>query len=343
MKAVLIHQHGGLEQIRLEEVDTPQVKPGRILVRTKAASLNHLDLFVVGGIPGLKLAMPHILGSDAAGEVAAVGEGVDRLAVGDRVMLNACLWCGYCEFCIQGEESLCTRLRLIGEHVAGAYAEYFLVPEANLEKIPNGLSFEKAAAFSLVFQTAWRMIKSRARIEPGEDVFIHGVGGGVSSAALQIVKLAGGRAFVSSSSDEKLGRARDLGADFCYNYAQTDVVKEVLRETRRRGVDIVVDNVGASTWAQSIRLVRRGGRIVTCGATTGVNVETQLALVFWKQIGIFGSTMSNRREYRELVRLLGQGRLKPVVDKIFPLQEVNQALQYLQAGKQFGKVVLRVD
>ncbi len=340
MKAILIHQHGGLDQVQFEEIDRRQVGPGHILVRMKAAALNHLDLLVVEGFPALKLEMPHILGADGAGVVEALGEDVERFSVGDRVMLNAVLSCEECEFCRQGEHSMCIRLRLVGEHAPGTFAEYFLVPAVNLEKIPSAVSFEEAAAFSLVFQTAWRMLKTRAGLKAGDDVFIHGVGGGVCSAALQIVKLLGGRAFVSSSSDKKLEQARAMGADYCYSCEQTNVVKEVFRETAKRGVDVVVDNVGESTWMQSLQMVRRGGKIVTCGATTGPNPKTEIRIIFWKQIDILGSTMSNRSEYRELIGLLGEGRLKPVIDKTFPLAEGRQALKHLQGQKQFGKVLL---
>ena len=343
MKALLIHGHGDLERVCFEEIEKPRCGSGHVLVRTKAAALNHLDLFVLKGIPGQKLHMPHILGSDGAGVVEAVGDGVTHLSTGDRVMLNACLWCGRCEFCIQGEQSLCIKLRLVGEHSHGTYAEFFLVPAANLEKIPENVSFQEASAFSLVFQTAWRMLTTRARIRPGEDIFIHGIGGGVSSAALQIVKLCGGRAFVSSSSDEKLKQAEKLGADYCYNYTKEDVASQVLRQTTKRGVDLVVDSVGRSTWPQSLRMVRRGGRIVSCGATTGSNPESEIGLIFWKQISILGSTMSNRREYGELITLLAQGKLKPVIAKTFPLAQGKRALEFLRSGRQFGKIVLVAD
>ena len=340
MKAILIHQHGGLDQIQFEEIDRRQIEPGYILVKMKAAALNHLDLLVLEGFPALNLEMPHILGADGAGVVEALGEGVERFSVGDRVMLNAAMSCEECEFCRQGEHSMCIRLRLVGEHSHGTFAEYFLVPAVNLEKIPSSVSFEEAAAFSLVFQTAWRMLKTRVGLKAGDDVFIHGIGGGVCSAALQIVKLLGGRAFVSSSSDNKLEKARAMGADFCYSCEQTNVVKEVYRDTAKRGVDVVVDNVGESTWIQSLQMVRRGGKIVTCGATSGPNPKTESRIIFWKQIDILGSTMSNRSEYRELIGLLREGRLKPVIDRTFPLAEGRQALAHLQGQKQFGKVVL---
>ena len=340
MKALLIYQHGGLEQVRFEEIDDPEIGPGLVRVKTRATSLNHLDLHVVGGLPGRDLAMPHVLGSDGAGLVDETGEGADRFSIGDRVMLNAVLSCGKCEFCMEGQHSLCVKLGLVGENSGGTHGEYFVVPEANLRKIPEQVAFEEAAAFSLVFQTAWRMLKTRAHIRPGDDVFIHGIGSGVSTAALKIVKLSGGRVFASSSSDEKLKRAHQAGADFCYNYTKTDVVQEVLGATGKRGVDIVVDTVGDATWVQSIKLARKGGKIVTCGATSGPNPKTEIRLIFWKQLEILGSTMSNQQEYDEVVALLGQEKLKPVIDKTFPLSEGKQALEYLQEQKQFGKVVL---
>ncbi len=342
MKALLIHQHGGLEQIRFEEIDDPQAGSGQVRVRTQATSLNHLDLHILGGLPGRALAMPHILGSDGAGLVDETGGGADRFSIGDRVMLNAVLSCGKCEFCLESQHSLCVKLRLVGENSSGTHGEYCVVPEATLRKIPESISFEEAAAFSLVFQTAWRMLKTRARIRSGDDVFIHGIGSGVSTAALKIVKLYGGRVFASSSSDEKLKLARQAGADFCYNYTNSDVVKEVLGTTGKRGVDIVVDTVGAATWVQSIQLARKGGKIVTCGATSGPNPPTDIRSIFWKQLEILGSTMSSQQEYQEVVDLLAAEKLKPVVDKTFPLSEGKEALQYLQEQKQFGKVVLVV-
>lgn len=343
MKALLYRGHGGLEQVEFGEIERPALVPGHVLVRTRAAALNHLDLFVLAGIPGIQLEMPHIPGSDGAGVVEAAGQGVTRFSPGDRVMLNAVLSCERCEFCLQGEHSLCIRMGLVGEHGTGTFAEFFLVPEANLEKIPERVGFAEAAAFSLVFQTAWRMLRTRARLAPGEDVFIHGIGGGVSTAALAIVQLAGGRPFVSSSSDEKLERARRLGAEFTYNYIRTDVVEEVLRQTAKRGVDVVVDSVGDATWVQSLKLVRRGGRVVTCGATTGANPATEIRLIFWKQIQILGSTMCNRREYREVVGLLGRGKLEPAIDRVLPLPEGKKALELLQQGAHFGKIVLAID
>lgn len=340
MKALLYRDHGNLDQVYVGEAERPRPGAGEVLVRTHAAAFNHLDLFVLAGIPGIELTMPHIPGSDGAGIVAEVGAGVTRFSPGQGVMLNACLWCGQCEFCLAGEQSLCVKLHLIGEHRPGTMAEFFAAPEANLELIPEGVEHRQAAAFSLVFQTAWRMLHTRAGLRAGEDVFIHGIGGGVSSAALKICKLAGARVFVTSSSDEKLEKARQEGADFTYNYIDQDVVREGLRETDKRGFDVVVDNVGKKTWLQSLKLVRKGGRIVTCGATTGPDPETEIRLIFWKQIQILGSTMSSSAEYRRLVRLLGRGVLRPTIDRVFPLEEGREALRYLQQSKQYGKILL---
>ena len=297
---------------------------------------------VIAGLPGVRLTMPHVLGSDAAGIVDSVGPGVTRFAPGDRVLLNPLVSCGVCEFCIQGQQSLCVKVGILGEHQSGAFAEYFLAPEANLELIPDQIGFEQAAAFSLVFQTAWRMLISRGRLRAGEDILIHGAGSGVSTASIQIAKHSGARVFVTSSSDEKLESARRLGADFAYNYGSQNVVESVMQDTGKRGVDVVVDSVGSATWGQSLRAVRRGGRVLTCGATTGPNPPAEIHFIFWKQLELIGSTMSSRSEHREVVRLLGAGKLTPVIDRVFPLERGREALEYLQQGKQFGKVVLEV-
>ncbi|HSR52029.1 MAG TPA: zinc-binding dehydrogenase [Acidobacteriota bacterium] len=343
MKALYFEEHGKLDNLRFGDQPVPQPREGEVLVRTQAASINHLDLYVIGGLPGVTLDMPHIPGSDGAGVVESLGDGVSQLREGDRVMLNACVWCGRCEFCLSGEHSQCVRLKILGEHRKGTFAEYFVAPQSSLSVIPPQASFEEAAACSLVFQTAWRMLISRAKLGAGQDLFIHGIGGGVSTACLQIGKLVGARVFVTSSSCDKLERATELGADFTYNYKDEDVVKAVSQQTGKRGVDVVVDSVGHATWLQSLKIVRRGGKIVTCGATTGPNPDTEIRLIFWKQIGILGSTMSNAAEYAQVVKLLDRGQIKPVIDRVFPLSEGRQALEYVRSQQQFGKVVLRPD
>lgn len=343
MKALFIEAHGTVDVVRFGSIPDPQPGRGQVRVAMKAAALNHLDLFVVGGLPGLALQMPHVLGADGAGVVDAAGEAVTSVKPGDRVMLNPLLSCGSCEFCRAGEHSLCIKVGIVGEHQQGTLAEYFVVPEENLHRIPDGVGFEEAAAFSLVFQTAWRMLMSRGRLRAGEDLLIHGIGSGVSLAALAIGKLTGARVFVTSSSDSKLEKAKALGADFLYNYREHDITRAVLSETGKRGVDVVVDSVGAGTWIQSLQSVRKGGRIVTCGATAGPNPAEEIRLIFWKQIEIIGSTMSNQAEYAQVVRLLGNGKLRPVIDRVFALEGGREAIEHLHNAAQFGKVVITVD
>ncbi len=340
MKALAIPHHGTIDDIQILDLDTPSPGEGQVLVRTRAGALNRLDLFVVAGLPGVKLPMPHVLGSDGAGEVAEIGSGVKGFQPGDRVMLNPCIWCDRCEFCRRGEQSLCVRLRLLGEHVAGTLADYFVASAGSLTGIPEEVDYPQAAAFSLVHQTAWRLLITRGCLRPGEDVFIHGIGGGVATASLSIARLAGARVFVSSSDDSKLERARELGATFAFNYEKEDILDQVRTITSKRGVDLVVDSVGEKTWLQSLKMVSKGGRIVTCGATTGPNPRTEIRLIFWKQISILGSTMSNVTEFNRVVKLLGQGQLQPVIDSVLPLEQGREAFSRLSQGKQFGKIVL---
>jgi NADPH:quinone reductase-like Zn-dependent oxidoreductase len=340
MKAALFREFGGPDRVHLEEVPTPTPAAGEALVRVRACALNHLDLWVLGGLPALKTPLPFWTGCDIAGEVAAVGSGVSDVGAGARVAVNPSLWCGTCEWCIQGEDSMCVRYRILGEHTVGGLAEFVSVPAGNLLPLPAHVSFEEAAAFILVNLTAWRMLVTQAALRPAETLLILGVGGGVSSAAVQIGKLCGARVFVTSSSDEKLRRARELGADDGVNYATTDWTKAVREWTGKRGVEVVLDNVGAATWTGSLRSLASGGRLVTCGATTGPIGETDIRLVFWKQLRIIGSTMSNRTEFLDVMGQLFASRLRAVVDRTFPLAETAAALTMLQKGQQFGKIVV---
>ena len=342
MKAAVFHEFGGPEKIGIEEVPTPEPAGGQVRVRVRACALNHLDLFVLGCIPALKTPLPFWTGCDIAGEIDAVGPGVSGLAAGARVAVNPSIWCGACEWCIQGQESMCVRYGIIGEHAVGGLAEHVVVPATNCLPLPDHVPFEQAAAFILVNMTAWRMLVSQAALRPGERVLILGVGGGVSSAAVQIAKLCGARVFVTSSSDEKLRRARALGADEGVNYATGDWGKAVREWTGRRGVDVVLDSVGAATWAGSIRALASGGRLVTCGATSGPIGETDIRIVFWRQLRIIGSTMASRKEFLDVMGQLFAGRLRPVVDRTFPLAETPAALTLLQKGEQFGKIVIAV-
>ena len=327
--------------LRYEEVPTPAPGPGQVLIGLRAAALNHLDLFVrTGQTPGVTL--PHIGGADGAGVVLANGPGSARYPVGTRVFFDPGLSDGTCDYCARGEHSLCDRWEILGEHRDGTFAQAVVMPEINLRPIPGELSFEEAAAFPLVFLTAWRMLMTKARVIPGESVLILGIGGGVALAALQIAKHAGARVFVTSSSAEKLQRAQALGADVLINHRETDFSKEVWRITEKRGIDVIVDNVGAATWDRSIRALARGGRLVICGATSGPKPEEDLRRLFVKQVTIYGSTMGTRHDWAQLNRLLAAKTLRPIVDRVFTLEQAAEAQRRMEEQEQFGKIVLSI-
>jgi NADPH:quinone reductase-like Zn-dependent oxidoreductase len=341
MKALAFREFGGPDKLRLEDVPDPTIKPHEVLVRVKACALNHLDLFVREGIPALKTPLPFWTGCDIAGEVAEVGAGVQGVKAGDRVAVNPNLTCDRCEFCAAGEDSLCVRYGILGEHVPGGLAEYVAVRGDNVLPLPAHVSDEDAASFILTNMTAWRMVVTQGKVGPGQDVLVLGVGGGVSSTAVQIAKLCGARVIVTSSSDAKLEKARGLGADVGINYkTNPEWVKQVFEATGKRGVDVVIENVGAATWKDSIRSLKGGGRLVTCGSTSGPVGETLIPLVFWKQVHLIGSTMANRREFNDVMRLFFQGRLKAIIDEVVPLKDGAAAQARLAEGKQFGKIVL---
>jgi len=341
VKAIRFHEHGGPEVLRYEEAPTPKPGSGEVLVALRAAALNHLDLFARSGlIPGVPL--PHTGGADGAGLVAAAGPGAGRYPVGTRVFFDPGLSDGTCDYCARGEHSLCDTWEILGEHRDGTFAQAVVMPEVNLRPIPEGLSFEEAAAFPLVFLTAWRMVISKARIVPGETVLILGIGGGVALAALQIAKHVGARVFVTSGSQEKLDRARAMGADVLINHKATDFSKEVWGITHKRGVDVVIDNVGAATWAGSIRALARGGRLVTCGATSGPKPDEDIRRIFQKQVTIYGSTMGTRHDWEQLNRLLAAKTLRPTVDRTFPLEQMAEAQTLMERGEQFGKIVVAI-
>lgn len=343
MRALTLDAVGGLDRLAVREVPRPEIEsPGDVRVRVHAAALNRLDLFVVDGLPGVTYAFPHILGSDGAGVVESVGTGVHGLHPGDRVMINPGISCGGCPACTAGEESECATFRVVGEHRPGTAAEYVVLPAENLARVPPDMPWLAAAAFSLATLTAWRMLTTRAALRAGETALIWGIGGGVAIAALQVARYLGARTIVTSSADAKLERARGLGADATVNHATGDVVAEVRRMTGGRGADVVVDSVGQARWQDSLRALRRGGRLVSCGATTGPMVSIDLRRLFWHQWSLLGSTMGNRREYDEIVALAHQGRLWPVVDLAVPLADGPAAYARLQRGEQMGKLVLEV-
>ena len=341
MKAVFFRRHGGNEVLEYGDWPDPRPGPGEVVVGIRAAAANHLDIFVRNGIPNVPL--PQVPGADGSGVVEELGPGVAGLTPGDRVLIQPGLFDNACEFCRAGEQSLCVKFRIVGEHAPGTFAEKAVVPARNLFPIPEKLSFEQAAAFPLSYQTAWRLIVGRGAVRPGDTVLIHGVGGGVAWAALEIALLAGARVIATTSSEAKAEEAREAGAELVIDYTAGDVGEAVRAHTGKRGVDVVVDSVGEKTWMTSLKAVRRGGRIVTCGATTGPNPAEEIRLIYWKQISILGSTMANDREFRALLATVASGRLLPRIDRVLPLSRAAQAYRILEEGRQFGKIVLVPD
>ena len=347
MRAVVLTATGGIEHLQISAVpDAPAPQAGEVRVAIRAAALNHLDLFVADGLPGVADRFPHIVGADGAGVVESVGPQVTAVGQGDTVMLNPGVSDYTCEFCKAGEHSLCVTYHMLGEHLPGTIAELVTVPVQNVARIPAlspELTWAEAAAFSLVTLTAWRMLVTRAQLRTAETVLVWGIGGGVSLAALRIAKLFGARVIATSSDDAKLAAAKQLGADVTLNHKTQKVSQEVRALTNKRGVDIVVENVGAATWDDSLRCLRRGGRLVTCGATSGPQVSLDLRRLFWHHWSLLGSTMGNAAEYAEIVRRLGNGELRPIVDRVYPMVQVRQAYERLAKGEQLGKVVVEVS
>jgi NADPH:quinone reductase-like Zn-dependent oxidoreductase len=343
MDAVTFDGHGGTEVIGYGEVPDPEVGREDVLVDVKAGALNHLDVWTRRGMPALDLEMPHVPGSDGAGVVAAVGEDVDRFAEGDRVALSAGVSCGSCEFCRNGEYPLCASFHVIGEHVPGVHGEYAAVPADNLVPVPGHVDWETAAAAPLVFQTAWRMLNTRADVSPGESVLVLGASGGVGHAAVQIAKHAGAEVWATASTEEKLGYAEELGADHVLNYEDANFADEIRAEMGKRGVDVVVDHVGEATWDDSLKSLAKGGRLVTCGATTGGRPETHVQRVFWNQLDILGSTMATPGEVDDAVELVWDGTFDVRVRDVLPMSETARAHELLENREGFGKVVVKPD
>lgn len=346
MKAVIFSEHGGPDVLRYTDVPEPRIGAADVndvLVRVRACALNHLDLFVRAGMPGVKIPLPRIPGSDISGEVAKVGANVSHVKVGERVLLSPGISCGHCEQCLAGDDSMCREYTLFGYMVDGGYAEYVKAPGVNVIPMPAGLSFEEAAAVPLVFLTAWHMLITRAKLKPAEDVLILGAGSGVGSAAIQIAKVAGARVIATAGSEEKLAKAKELGADDVILHSKQDIAAEAKRLTNRRGVDVVFEHVGQATWEQSIRSLAVGGRLVTCGATTGYEGKIDLRFLFTRQLSILGSFMGGKAELYSVLELVDRGLLKPVIDTVMPLAQASEAHQRLERREQFGKIVLRVE
>jgi len=340
MKALCFYEHGGLDVIQYTDVPDPTPGPGEVLLQVNACAINHLDVWVRRGWPGLKLEMPHWGSADVAGVIAGLGEGVAGWEVGQRVVVDPGVSTAEDEFTRRGEDSLSPGYHVLGEQVRGGAAEYTVVPACNLLAMPDGLDYSEAAAPLLVSLTAWRMLIHRAGLRAGESVLVVGAGGGVNSMAVQIAKLAGATVYVVAGNAQKAEKARQLGADIALDRSQVDWGREVYRLTGKRGVDVVVDNVGAATIKASMRAVARGGRIVIVGNTTGPKAEIDIRFIFGKQISLIGSTMGTHQDFRDVTALLWAGQLKPVIDRVMPLSEGREAFAVMERGEQFGKIVL---
>jgi NADPH:quinone reductase-like Zn-dependent oxidoreductase len=342
MKAVVINKHGGPEVLEQAELPNPEIAANEVLVRVRAVALNHLDLWVRRGLPGLKLTFPNVLGSDIAGEVAQVGDLVSAVRVGERVLLAPGLSCGHCQACAAGADNRCREYTLFGYRVDGGCAEFVKAPRANVIPIPASMSFEDAAAIPVVFLTAWHMLITRAALQPGEDVLILAAGSGVGTAGIQIAKLAGARVIATAGSEVKLARARELGADETINHAKQDILEEVKRLTGKRGVDVVFEHVGEATWEKSVLSLAQNGRLVTCGATTGFNGKFDLRYLFSRNLSLLGSFMGSRSELFTVLKLVAAGKLKPIIDRVLPLADCRKAHELLENREQFGKISLQV-
>jgi len=342
LRAVVIREHGGPEVLRFEERPVPDPGPRELRIRVRAVGLNHLDLWVRNGIAGHSFPLPIVPGCDVAGVVERLGPGASGVAVGDEVVVAPGVSCGRCSACRAGENALCRTHGILGESRDGGCQEYLVVGDDGCFPKPPGLDFAEAAAVPLTFLTAWHMLKSRAQVQPGERVVVHAAGSGVSVAAIQIATLLGARVLTTAGSDEKCARGLALGAEEAVNYRAADFTAEVRRWTGGRGADVVVDHVGADTFERSLRCLARGGRYVTCGATSGHELKTDFRLLFFKSLSILGSTMGGGHELATVLSLVASGRLRPVVDRVFPLEEIAAAHRHLEAREAFGKVVLTV-
>lgn len=342
MKAIFYDEHGSTDVLQYDEFADPEPEPDEVVVEMRAGGLNHLDVWTRRGMPSPE-ELPHIPGSDGAGIVSEVGERVTRFEPGDRVVVDPGLYCGECEFCRKGEQSLCVDYKMIGEHVRGVHSELAAVPEANLISLPDDVDFVTAAAAPLVFQTSWRMLVTRAEIDQSDTVLVHGASGGVGHACVQIAANEGCEVWATASSEEKLEHARDCGADHLINYEEDDFVAEIKDATDGRGVDVVVDHIGEATWDGSISAAARGGRIVTCGATSGVTPQTNIPKVFWKQLDILGSTMGTPGEMDDVMAKVFDGTFEPYVRDVLPMSEIARAHEMLEGREGFGSVVVVPD
>ena len=342
MKAIVFHEHGDPGVLHYTEVPEPHVRQNEVLVRVRACALNHLDIWVRRGLPGVLIPLPHIPGSDVAGEVVKVGHEVHNVHIGQKVLLAPGVSCGKCPACVAGRDNLCRDFNLLGYMIDGGCAEYVRCPDVNCMPYPENLDWVHAAAVPLVFLTAWHMLVSRAQLRPGDSVLILGAGSGVGSAAVQIAKYFGAYVIGTAGSDEKLEKAKKIGVDEVIHFGIMPLAKEVRRLPNNRGVEVVFEDVGEATWSESVKSLAFGGRLVTCGCTTGHDARLDLRFIFTRQLSILGSYVGTKEELRMLLKLIAQDRLKPVIDKVWPLHDCMLAHNYLENNKQFGKVVLTV-
>lgn len=342
MKACYIESFGEIDVLKVGQLPDPKPEPGWVIIKSRAAALNHLDIWVRKGRPGKSIPMPHILGSDLAGIVKEIGKNVHGIQTGEEVIIYPGLFCGCCASCLIGEHSECAQYGLLGLSKPGTFAEYVTVPATSVFKKPQHLTFEEAAAFPLTYLTAWRMLFTRGKLKAGDTVLIHGIGGGVALAALSLARLAGARTIVTSSSKDKLDQAQQLGAHHTISYTEKDVVKTVMEITGNRGVDLIIDAVGAKTMSINLDMTRKGGTIVICGVTTGAKTELNLQALYWNQLNILGSTMGSAGEFAQLIQAVSYNNLKPVIDSVYAMDHIQEANARMENGEQFGKIVLRI-
>ncbi|MGI8735470.1 MAG: zinc-binding dehydrogenase [Pyrinomonadaceae bacterium] len=340
MKAVIFRKHGGPEVLEYAEVPEPAIKADEVLIEVRACALNHLDVWARGGLPGIQIPLPHILGNDIAGVVREVGALATWVSPGDEVLVQPGVSCGHCHECLRGRDNFCRDYDILGYRRDGGYAELVAVPAVNVIPKPKSLSWEEAAALPLVTVTAWHMLVTRAEVQPGEDVLVHAAGSGVGSMGIQIAKLRGARVIATAGADDKLAKAKELGADEVINYTHADWPKEVKRLTERRGVDVVFEHTGTATWGGSIASLKNNGRLVTCGATSGYDAQTDIRQVFYRHLTILGSFMGTKAELLEAMKFVKRGALRPVVDRSMPLAEARRAHESMEDRAQFGKLVL---
>ncbi|MBA4311880.1 MAG: alcohol dehydrogenase [Chlorobiaceae bacterium] len=347
MKAVRFHEFGGADVLKFEDMPIPKIGPNDVLLQLKAAALNHLDLWVRSGDREKSIPLPHIPGSDGAGIIAEVGSAVDFLKVGDKVLISPGISCGHCEMCLGGTDNLCRYYHVLGTKEDGTYAEFVKVPATNVLPIPDGLDFNQAAAIPLVFLTAWHMLVGVAEVKPGETVLVHAAGSGVGSAGIQIAKLMGAQVITTAGTEEKLDKAKGLGADEIINYKEKDFVAEVKRLTNKRGVDIVFEHTGGEIFEKSISVLAKGGKLVTCGSTDNYLAKVDIRYVFAKHLTLFGSFMGTKREMIEVLNFFkkgeGNAQLKPVIDSVFPIEKASEAHKKMEERKIFGKIVLTLE